>query len=529
MVSFTKKGKKAATASNSYAPPWQVNNGKLLLFTSLLSLAYFGYSFLSNGFYQLDEVGHYLAMKGFWHSPNSVLGNWQKPGYKLIFILPVLLGKNFLALTNSFVAGFSCFFAYKLAEKLNCKAPLLAFLLLALQPLWVQLSFRNYSEIVSALLLVLAVLFHYKEKYLFAALFASYIAFIREEFYPILALYGCYLLYKRQFIPVLALAVFPLVNEIWGWLATDNPLYLVNNIFGTSQRYSGAYPRQGFDHYFKMSVTIFGSISVLMFLIYMGGSLFYKQKIHYFIVIPVAVFFLLHCFFNLQAYTIGPSTGGNLRYLLVIAPLIAVLSTIAVDRFFEVKSKAKFFYWLTPFALIIAFGLSYKHNYITLTHDRDPIPFLFLIVVIVSLFVASKETCLKIMALCLFLYPLFQVRPFKQHAEDITVQNVVKWSNENKLEAYPLYINHTLYQYYDGKLTNEYKNGLYSITKQNLDSAKRGSIIIWDSHFSYRPELNPNHVNYTYLLNDTAHFSLIANPFQSGDKRFVMIAFQKKK
>src|SRR5690606_34658065 len=113
----------------------------------------------------------------------------------------------------------------------------------------------------SALLLALTVLLHYKDRRILAALVFSYTAMIRQEFYPIIALYGAYLLYTRSWRAALALLVFPLVNHVWGWLATGDPLYLITQIVGTSGTYQEAYPRQGFGHYFAMSLTIFGALA----------------------------------------------------------------------------------------------------------------------------------------------------------------------------------------------------------------------------------------------------------------------------
>ena len=130
-----------------------------LLAAGVLSLLYFAYSLKSKGFYQQDEANHYLSMLRFWFDPTAIMGNWAKPGYKILYVLTALGGQKLVTFQNCLFAGFSCFFAYKTAEKLGAGNPWIAFILLASQPLWISLSFRNYSEFPAGFLLILGYYF----------------------------------------------------------------------------------------------------------------------------------------------------------------------------------------------------------------------------------------------------------------------------------------------------------------------------------------------------------------------------------
>ena len=345
---------------------------QLLGLTLGVAALYFAYSFFSDGFYQHDEAGHFLNMRTFWHDPSAVLGNWAKPGYKLLYALPALLGATAVILTNCLVAAFCCYAAYRLAEEVGCAAPLFAFALLAVQPFWLQLSFRNYSEPVTALLLLLALLFHHRSRRVVAALLLSYATTIRQEFYPLVGLYGLFLLYKKDWIPALALAAFPLVQHAWGWIATGDPLYLVHQVIGFSGDIQDAYARQGFDHYFVTSLVVFGAFAVTFLLVYLGQVFFYKARVHPFILTALAVYVLEHAVFNLQAITIGPSTGGNLRYMLVVTPLVAVLGAVAADRLVAMERRGKLVWVLGPFAAIVFLFMRFAHNNIALTDEAGP-------------------------------------------------------------------------------------------------------------------------------------------------------------
>jgi hypothetical protein len=59
---------------------------------------------------------------------------------------------------------------------------------------------------------------------------------------------------------------------------------------------------------------------------------------------------------------------------------------------------------------------------------------------------------------------------------------------------------------------------------KSLSEAPKGSIIIWDSHYSYRPEYS-NDTKLDYLQSNP-DFKPI-NQFISSDKRFAAFIFEK--
>lgn len=506
---------------------------QLIALTIALAAGYAVYSFFSDGFYQHDEAAHFLNMHGFWYNPNSILGNWAKPGYKLIFAPVSLLGIHALVFVNSLVAALSCYMAYKLAETVGSKIPVLAVIMLALQPFWVQLSFRNYSEPITALILIAAVLAHYKHKEWMASLLLSYTAMIRQEMYILIGLYGLYLLYKRNWKAAFLLAVFPLVHNVWGWSAKGDPFFLLHEVMGFSQKIQDAYPRQGFSHYFKMSLTIFGGLTLTYFIAYLGQGLFSKKKWHWFILIPAALYFSAHVIFSIQSYKIGPSTGGNLRYLIVISPLLAVLAGIAAERMLDYTTwdeRKKLLYLWVPFIVVVFAFLSYKHNNIVLTTDRDFIPVLIVLLSISLVFIKLSPKSFVISLLGIALVSVFlTIRPFHKSPEDEVVYNFVEWAKDRKLEDNHLLMNHTLIYYYYGKVEREFANGAEHIMQETVDDAPIGSIIVWDSHYSYRPKLRDGQLLYSYFLEKPDQFKQLVKPIITPDQRFGIFVFEKIK
>src|SRR5579872_3025287 len=92
-----------------------------LWLTLAVFICYVGYSFFSAGFYQHDEIGHYFNMREFWNNPNVILGNSAKTGYKLVYVIPALLGNKFLVFFNSAITAFTCFLVYKIAQTIGSK------------------------------------------------------------------------------------------------------------------------------------------------------------------------------------------------------------------------------------------------------------------------------------------------------------------------------------------------------------------------------------------------------------------------
>ena len=528
-----RQAKRRGTSAASPAAPeraWALTLPTVPLLGLTLGLAalYFAYSFLSDGFYQHDEAGHFLSMRTFWHDPNAVLGNWAKPGYKLLYALPALFGVTGVTITNCLVAAFCCYVAYRLAEEIGCASPLFAFVLLAVQPFWLQLSARNYSEPVTALLLLLAILSHHQGRRLVAALLISYATTIRQEFYPLVGLYGLFLLYKKDWIPALALVTFPLLQHLWGWMATGDPLYLLHQVVGFSGEIQDAYPRQGFNHYFVTSLVVFGAFAVTLLIVYLGQVLFYKQRVHLFILAPLGVYVLEHAVFNLQLFTIGPSTGGNLRYMLIVAPLVAVLGGVAADRLPAMAHRAKLFWLLGPFAVAVFLFMRFSHNNIVLTDEVDPVPVVTTLAALALVLVPlGKKVLFGLLTSGCVVLALLAVRPFPLSSEDLMMQDVVAWAEANRVEERPVLASHPLFYYYYGLARPDFDEGAASISREALDAAEPGTFIVWDSHYSYRPALRENAVNYTELVEQPERFRLVRDPFITLDQRFGVFVFEK--
>ncbi|MCS7019170.1 MAG: hypothetical protein RMJ87_09905 [Cytophagales bacterium] len=512
---------------------------QLWIATALLAIVYFAYSFSADGFYQQDEAAHFLSMRGFWFSPNSILSNWAKPGYKLIYALPALAGAKFVTLFNCIVAALTAWLAYRVAEQLGSRIPALAFFALALQPLWFNLAFRNYSEIITACLLTWGIWQHLQQKWTTAALVASYITFIRQEFYPFLGLYFVWLAFHRKWLSAFLLATFPLIQNIWGWSITGDPLYLLHQILQSGSEIGDAFPRKGFDHYFRMSATIYGAPVVLATVVYLTMRIaqaknnvrMLLQKPDTIVWLVFVLYFLMYCLFNWQTVHIGPSGGGNLRYVLVIAPLAAVMTAFAVEWWESFQPKSLLLYVMGALTVVVAWLMTYEHNYVVFTNQRDWRPFvLFIAGVFILLFPLQQQQKWIAFATLLVFSAVITVRPIKLSGEDAACQRLAEWYKTYEQtygEPPALFLHHDMFYYYLGKTRYEFRARPQFITDKNVKAAPAGSLILWDSHYSYRPELRKESLTYEYFTTKPEQYEII-HEIISDDQTFGVLVFRKK-
>jgi len=515
------------TSNNSETKKYILENRQLSMLLIVCIGAYYIYSFQSNGFYQHDEAAHFLSMRRFWYDPSSILGTWAKPGFKLIYALPALLGNQAVTLFNCIISGLTVILSYKVAEELGFKWPGLSIPLMAVQPFWVQLTFRNYSELISACLLIFTIWLHLRNRRNLAALVLTYLTLIRQEFYVFLVLYGLYMVYRRNWIVLILLGIGPLIYNGWGWLATGDSFYLINSVIKTGSRYSNAYPRQGFNHYFIMSMVIFGPVVVTTIVYSIGLYIRRLVKPIWIILIPFSVYFLIHALFNLQLMEIGAPTGGNLRYILVISPLGALWANHGLEHSEYLKKDLILKLLMGAFLVAVGLFMSFEHNNIRFIDKRSWLPLIFSVLTVSVLAFTSRArtVVVAVVILVMVLLPL-QIEPIERLPEDKTVHEVATWVEKNNALTRYILSNHTLLSYFLNRISQEYPNGHDEITRESVASAPPGTLIIWDSHYSYRPNLRKNTLPHSYFLDRPQEFKLVQS-FFSSDMSFGIIVFEK--
>ena len=76
----------------------------LLLVIANTALLYI-LSLYNDGFYQGEEANHYINMKSFWNDPSIIMGSSNKPGFKILFVIPALFGQMFARIFQCLIAS----------------------------------------------------------------------------------------------------------------------------------------------------------------------------------------------------------------------------------------------------------------------------------------------------------------------------------------------------------------------------------------------------------------------------------------
>lgn len=514
----------------------------------LTLLAFFGFVFYSTksvGYYQDDEIAHFMSMMGFWDDPTSIMGNWSKPGYKLLYVLPATFGYQVVLYLSCIISALGCFLAAKIAQHFNPKAAIFALILAATQPIWIEMSFRNYADILSGVLLVASIYFALKEKWLFSSLFLSYDILVRQEFLILLLFFGVYLLIKRKWVPAFALGLFPLLYALWTLQAKGDFFYLITEAQATSAAYAKEYPKQGFNHYLLMSAVMFGALQIALLcvaIVQIGiaafGKNWFKEKGSQvlFVFVPFAVFFGIHLIFNLKSPEIGPATGGNLRYMAAVTPLIGILGALSL---FYLKKLSPLVLGVTlgVIALLVANYLTYDHNYVKFLVDPQTGAKTRLWISL-GVFVAGAALYflpIKGWALVAyitafsFIFINKTVKPYKLTPENLAVAKCVeKISKMPELKKRKIVSNHSTLWFYWLKENNERAKETGTLDSATIESSPIGTLFVWENHYGYRPNRTPGSVKPEYFNSDRFIFR---EPLMvtSKDQRFQIAVFEKVK
>jgi len=495
----------------------------------ILAVLFYSYRKIALGFYQDDEVAQYINMLNFWQDPWVILGNGPKPGYKIFMVLPALISYDAVLICNSLIAAVTVYFTYILIKSYNVGYALFGALLLAAQPLYVNLSFRSYSEIFTALCIVIFLILYRKEKYFLSALILGYIYTIRQETALLILIFTFIFIRNKNYYSAAALFIFPLIYNVLGFIKTGDLFFVITemkNVAGLN------YKSQGLLHYFKVYIFIVGPVCLSLFLLGFFGFLNDTSKFKDYIKKYGVFYIIFASIFIVQMLTMindGPNPG-NWRYLLHISPLTAFFAAVGLNNLSLEKFKKTNYLITGAFAVLVFLFLSKATDGFILLEIPEYTKFAFVaafFVLSIVLWNQSKVKYLNRLAAALIIISivyLYFVEPKKLSPENIAVKQTTEFIDSlPQLEDKEKLTNHPFIFFYS-IMYKESINSFKKLDLKNLTLAPSGSIIIWESHYGYRPEfLNDVQLE---LLQDTARYKLIKQ-FISSDKRFGSFVFEK--
>ncbi|MBZ0204392.1 MAG: hypothetical protein K8I03_15365 [Ignavibacteria bacterium] len=498
------------------------------LIVPLLVIIYYIYSRYSNGFYQDDEVAHFINMRDFWTDPFIIMSNWGKPGWKIFMVLPSLLGYDFVVIFNSIITAVTAYFTILLAKELKLKNSILAGILFAFQPHLLQLAFRSYAEIFTGLLLVLTLYFYFKDKLILSALMCGLAFTVRQESALLCLILAIFMAMRKKYVPILYIAIFPLIINLIGFLKTGDPIWAWTEMQSLSDFNLGI--DRSFFHYFQVLIYIAGPVVFTLFLVGVVYPFTLKDKKE-FINRELIVYLFFFVVLLFQCYLVVKGTNpGSWRYLLQVSPFAAIIALIGFDQALNMKMKKYVLSVFAASAVIILLFLSKESTGLLLTEKSEFLKLLTaaaLIAGFVLMVLMSREIKFhQILILTILLsvgYTFYTEKPKQQGPENITVNQMADWYKSNADKSTQVLYNHSLILFY-GDIFGEQKKKFTILTKKSLEESPKGTIVIWDSHYSYRPEYKYD--TQLELLQNNPNFKLL-NQFMSSDKRFGAFIFEK--
>jgi hypothetical protein len=498
----------------------------------IMTIVYYMVSRYSVGFYQDDEVAQYINMLQFWSDPWVILGNNPKPGYKIFTVLPALISYDAVLIVNSLFAALAVYFTYVLIKAYNIGYAFFGALILAFQPLFFDLSFRSYSEIFTALLIVLFLLLYRREKFFYSALLCGYIFTVRQEIAILLMILAVIFFRKKDYMAILGLLIFPLLYNILGFFKTGDIMFVLTEM----QKVAGLnYKSQGLLHYFKVYIFIVGPVCLSLFLLgvfgFIGDTKNYKAYIKKY----ALLYIIFVSVFATQMMTMindGPNPG-NWRYLLHISPVCAIFATIGLNNLSDITFRRAHYIITGILAFAVLVFLSRTTDGFMLTDKED-----FSKIAVVAVFFVltlmlwsdNKIAYLNKLSVSLIILAVvsffWNYEPRKLSPENLTVKEIAGYIDNPATPKAEVLTNHSFISFYSGAYKSS-PNSFKSLNLKNLEAAPKGSLIVWESHYGYRPEWGSD-VQAEKLQSDSASYKLLKQ-FVSADRRFGSFVFEKQK
>jgi hypothetical protein len=448
------------------------------------------------GFYQQDEVGHFLQIVHFWDDPLTILTDmWARGGFKILYASPGLAGWNGVVATNIFFAVGSAFVAYLLALKYGLRNAWMVIPFTGFQPLMATLGFRCYPELPATFFITLLLYVYHNKRYLWAALIASFLFTIRQELVVVAIILGVILLVKKQWVPLLCLLAAPLLLNILGYIRHGDPLYVLHMMIEGGLKEN--YRRNGFFYLWVMLPDLSGIVMFYLLSVSAIAFLFYRHKketlIKYHMPLSIAlVYFLMHCVFTSTMFGFGRS-GGATRFLLPILPIVSLFALGGLNYLlYNTQRKTSAVAGalaLMPAAAVVIFVDYFKQfsyfGFNALSFTDVNVQLLVITFVLVMACIKWPDVAQKIayaLPVVVILYSLKCVTPIALSDEDTVTEAAVDWLYDTNVNLNKLYSNHTMFSYYYGLKTGSYDAMSYDSTVFNR--MEKDDIIVYDTHYA---------------------------------------------
>jgi hypothetical protein len=445
---------------------------------SMLVVLYISYGLMSTGTYYDDDIAHYMIARFSWNHPELFFNTWGRPAFTLLYSPAALLGFSTVRVFSAIIAGATCAGGIYLARLYGMRWYWLAAVFIGLQPEFLRQSFSGLTELTFAFIFCIALIAYKKQNWPVMALASGWLPLARYESLPIVLLFALILIrHKKSHLLFFVAGPLLVQNGFWA-IKEQNISFLLfpfDKLFGLNP--NAGKPDYGTGdafYYFRLLPVAYGGIG---FVLLCYGAL--REKIG---ILHLCV--LLYIGTLSITYWLMPAAGvaGYVRHLSVISPAVGLLSAIGLEKFFD--------------SLATVFSASVRHRYRVV-------------------FFAAKIG----IVLSLAFFTVRSVQPFYLAEEQQTVMQAANWFKNSSYKDRLLLGSHAYFRY--GIDMDIFDRSVFlPITVRNIYQAPRGSIIVWDSHYSHRLKYKTP----LEILQDDKQFRLL----QSWNSRdFKMFIYEK--
>jgi hypothetical protein len=396
------------------------------------------------------------------------------------------------------------------------------------QPLYFDLSFRSYAEIFSGLLLLLTIYFYKKDKLFLSGLILGYIFTVRQEVAVVGIVLAIMFAMRKNYLAIISLGIFPLLYILAGYFHSGDIMFIINEMKNVGEMDFGGANR-GVLHYFKVYIFIVGPICLALFLCGYFGFIGKNFKEYF------KKFDLVYIVFTLMflipvALMLKGTNPGTWRYLLPISPLAAFFATVGLSNIADAKFRNIHMGITGVLLLIILAALSYKTNGLDVLEVSEYSKITFLGLFFIATLIVSRsnvQSYLNTVAIVGIIlaagYLAMNFESRKLNPENEAIIKIGEYVNMPEVKDKNVYYTNSNILFF-GDIYGERAKKFIGLNMENLSKAKKGDVIIWDTHYGYRPEYKKD-VKLD-VLKDTVNYKLV-NSFMSTDRKFAAYAFEK--
>jgi len=444
----------------------------------MLIILFISYGVRSTGTYYDDDIAHYIIARFSWKHPTLFFNTWGRPVFTLLYAPIALLSFSAVRIFSAIIAGATCLGGIYLARLYNVRWYWLAAIFIGLQPEFLRQSFSGLTELSFAFVFCIALIAYKKQNWVIMALASGLLPLARYESLPIVLVFALILIQHKKFY-LLLLVAGPLLiqNSFWAIMHQNfsSLLFPLDQLLGLRQNaVKFDYGTGDALYYIRLLPKAFGGI---IFVLLCYGAIREKFGVlHLCILLTIGTLSI--------TYWLLPAAGvaGYVRHLSVMAPAVGVLATIGLEKFFE------------SFTTLFSTSLQHRYEVVTLVAKIS-------IVLGLAVFTVSS------------------VQPFYLNEEQQVVIQAANWFKNSDYKDRLVLGSHIYFEYVIDRDVLD-RSAFLPITLQNVYQSPKGSIIVWDSHYS-------NHLDWNTpleILQDGTRFHLLQS-WNKGD--FKLFIYEK--